>query len=88
MDELKNWTKVTRGLYRYVLAPTCCYEIHVHYWENGTDILTARASVFIVGNWHTRAGKSFFERECILADQSISECLEAAVKDNGDNNNC
>ena len=28
MAELKNWNEVTMGLYRYVIAPKVCYEIH------------------------------------------------------------
>lgn len=31
MTDLKNWTEVTKGLYRYVLAANAAYEIHILY---------------------------------------------------------
>ena len=27
MIKLENWTEITKGLYRYVVAASCCYEI-------------------------------------------------------------
>ena len=60
MRELKNWTEVTRGLYRYVVAAKVCYEIHILYHSHDTDILTAKASLFLVGNWSNTDGHSFF----------------------------
>lgn len=87
MIKFENWTEVTRGIYRYVIAAKCCYEIHVLYWSDGTDILTAKASLYLVGNWREKNGNSYFERECLLAEQPVFECLEAAIKDNKENNN-
>lgn len=62
------------------------YELHVLYWGDGTDILTAKSSLYIVGNWtsipeHT----SFFSREILLAEQPVFECLKAAEKDYKEN---
>lgn len=85
MNELKNWNEVTRGLYRYVVAAKVCYEIHILHWDFDTDILTAKASVFLVGNWSQSNGNSFFERECLLAEQPVFECLEEAVRDMKEN---
>lgn len=85
MNNLKNWREVTMGLYRYVVAANACYEIHVLYHGDGTDILTAKASLFVVGHWHN-GEKSFFERECLLAEQPVAECLNAAQKDYEENN--
>ena len=85
MTELKNWTEVTRGLYRYVIAAKVCYEIHILYHEYGTDILTAKASLFLVGCWRGESG-GYFERECLLAEQPVFECLKMAQKDNEENN--
>ena len=62
MKNLKNWTEVTRGLYRYVIAAKVCYELHILHWDFETDILTAKASVYLVGNWAQSNGNSFFER--------------------------
>lgn len=86
MRNLENWTKVTRGLYRYVIAAKVCYELHVLHWDFDTDILTAKASVYLVGNWVQSDGNSFFEREPILMNRPVFECLEAAEKDNIENN--
>lgn len=85
MSELKNWTEVTRGLYRYVVAAKVCYEIHILYHAYGTDILTAKASLYLVGCWNGKSG-GYFERECLLSEQPVFECLKMAQKDNEENN--
>lgn len=86
MNNLENWTEVTKGLYRYVIAANCCYEIHILHWDNDTDILTAKASLYLVGDYHARNRVSFFERTCLLAAQPVFECLEAVVVDDKENN--
>lgn len=85
MLNLKNWNEVTRGLYRYVIAAKVCYEIHVLHHEEGTDILTAKASLFLVGLWRGERG-GYFERECLLDRHTVFECLKTAQKDNEENN--
>lgn len=84
LDDFKNWKEVTKGLYRYVIAANVCYEIHIEYQDAGTDILTAKASVFIVGDWNG-GGKSFFERECLLRSQPVFECIKKAIEDEKSN---
>lgn len=79
MRDLKNWNKVTRGLYRYVVAAKVCYEIHIMYWAKETDILAANAKLYIVGEWHTPNGLTF-ERNLLL-DGPVVACLEKAVED-------
>lgn len=86
MEDLKNWREVTKGLYRYVIAANVCYEIHILFWNHDTDILTAKASLFIVGDWQSAELNSFLERECLLAEQPVFECLAAAKKDDEVNN--
>lgn len=86
INELENWTEVTRGLYRYVVAAKVCYEIHILYWEDETDILTSKASLYLVGNWTRISDKvSFFSREVLIAEQPVFECLKAAEKDYKEN---
>ena len=86
INELGSWTEVTRGFYRYVVASKVCYEIHILYWEDETDILTAKASLYLVGNWTRIPDKvSFFYREVLLAEQPVFECLKAAEKDYKEN---
>lgn len=86
LKDLLNWTEITKGLYRYVIGTNCCYEIHILYHSKGTDILTAKSNLFIVGDWHSETRGDFFERECLLSNRPVSECLEAAMKDNEENN--
>ena len=81
MNDLKNWTEVTKGLYRYVIAAGCCYEIHIMYHAKDTDILTANASLFIAADWYTtNSDCSFFERRLLL-NGPLMACLEKAVED-------
>lgn len=87
MHELKNWKEVTRGIYRYVIAAKVCYEIHILCHCLDTDILTAKASLFLAGDWHDKTNGSWFERQCLLSEQPVFECVEAAVKDDKENNN-
>lgn len=85
MSNLEKWNEITKGLYRYVIGANACYEIHILYHDKKTDILTAKASLYIVGDWYDKTGKSFFERECLLAEQSVFECLKFAEKDYKEN---
>lgn len=87
MLKIENWTEVTRGIYRYVIAAKCAYELYILHWNHETDILTAKASVYLVGEWIQSNGNRYFEREPILLEQPVFECLEAAVKDDKENNN-
>ena len=81
MIKLENWTEITKGLYRYVVSAGCCYEIHIMYHSKDTDILSADASLYIVGDWTNAENKSkFFERELLLTGTLLS-CLEKAVED-------
>lgn len=87
MIALENWTEITKGLYRYVIAANMCYEIQLWHWEHDADILTAEASLFIVGDWtNISMGNSFFERGCLVNHKTVKECLLAAFKDNEENN--
>ena len=83
MENIKNlekWKEVTKGLFRYVVAANACYEIHLLYHALDTDIMTAKASLFIVGDWNGGNG-SFFERECLMKEQPLFECLNCAYED-------
>lgn len=81
MKDLNNWREVTKGLYRFVVCANVCYEIHINIRKFDTPILTANASLFIVGDWINKDGVSFFARECLLENRSVSDCIERAIKD-------
>lgn len=84
LKDFSTWNEVTKGLYRYVIASGSCYEIHILYHSKDTDILTAKAIVYIVGDWHGKDG-NFFERECLLSEQPVFECVRKAVEDYKEN---
>ena len=85
MKKLNNWTEVSKGYYRYVIAASVAYEIFVEYWYHDTPIETAKASLCIVGDWYND-GKSILEREWLARELPIQELLEIAYKDNKENN--
>lgn len=86
MRDLKNWVEVTKGLYRIVVAANVAYEIHIKYWNMDTDILSANASLYIVGDWRSRDGKNIRERECLLESAPVMACLAKAEEDDIENN--
>lgn len=81
MKDLNNWKEVTKGLYRVVVGANVCYEIHINIRKFDTPILTANASLFLVGNWCDKNGVCFFSRECLLEKQSVKNCIEKAIQD-------
>ena len=81
MIKLENWTEVTKGLYRYVVAASACYEIHIMYHAKDTDVLTANASLYIVGEWISLENDSKFFKRKLLLNGSVMACLEKAVED-------
>lgn len=82
---LKDWNEVTKGLYRYVIGANAAYEIHIMYWNHKTDILLARAILYIVGDWNTKDG-AITERESLLTNAPVIACLGKAVEDYKENN--
>ena len=81
MIKLEDWTEITKGLYRYVVSASCCYEIHIMYHARDTDIFSANASLYIVGDWtNVNSHCSYFERELLL-NGPLAACLEKAVED-------
>ena len=86
---IKNWTEVTRGIYRYVISDDQyynCYEIHLEQHCLNRDILTAKASLYVAGNWVSEVKDEndevsrIFGRKCLLKSSTVRECLDAAYK--------
>lgn len=84
ISDLKEWIEVTAGIYRFVLSAGACYEIHVTYHRSGADVLTAKAGLYIVGDWRTTNG-SVFERECLMSEKTVLDCINKAVEDYKEN---
>nr|DAV30892.1 MAG TPA: hypothetical protein [Caudoviricetes sp.] len=87
MENIENWHKPTKGLYRFVVASNVCYEIQINIHQLKTPLIKANASLFLVGDWIDKDGVSFFARECLLGKQSISACIEKAIQDYRENMN-
>lgn len=87
MKNLDNWCEVTKGLYRFVVSTSACYEIHINIYEHNTPVLMANASLFLVGEWVDKNGVNFFSRECLLSKQSVRNCIEKAIQDYKENMN-
>lgn len=49
MKDLNNWKEITKGLYRFVVGTSVCYELHINIYEHNTPVLMANASLFLVG---------------------------------------
>jgi hypothetical protein len=86
IQRIKTWKEVSNGYFRYALSSNVAYEIFIEYWEHGTPIETAKASLCIIGDWYTKDRKSITEREWLGKELPIQELLEIAKKDNEENN--
>lgn len=83
---LKDWKEVTKGIYRYAISANAAYEIHINYWDMETEILTADASLYIVGDWRLNDGRNIRERVCLLSSELVTACLDKAVEGDRENN--
>ena len=91
IKDIKSWVEITRGIFRYVIAAGAAYEIHLEQHYADTDVLTAKASLYLAGDWCPKvkegeAKRNYFSRECLLEHNTVQECLEAAAKDDAENN--
>lgn len=76
--------------YQRIVSLHCIYrlllrDIYILNWRLDTSILTAKASLYLVGEWPQLNGNSFFERQCLLANHPVFECLDAAVEHHKEN---
>lgn len=86
MKELKNWTKLSQGYYRFVVSCNVSYEIIIEYWDSTTPIEKSKASLCLVGKWTSKNNLMTFEREWLAKEIPICELLEIANTDNEENN--
>lgn len=80
MIHLIDCYEATRGIYRYAIAENLCYEIHILTWDHKTDILSANACLYIVGDCETIDGRIRFQREQLYRG-TLAACLEVATED-------
>lgn len=84
--DLKDWKEVTKGIYVNPISANAAYEIHIKYWDMKTDILSANAELYIVGDRHEKDGRNIREREILLDYASVMDCIWKAVEDDKENN--
>ncbi len=87
-QNLKNWTEITSGLYRYVLSKKCAYELHILCWASRTDILTALASLYLVEDFTEDKANGCFARTRIVNERPVFICLQNAVTYDKENKKC
>ncbi len=81
IGDLNAWTERTELLYRYPISPCICYEIHVLHYQFRTDILGAKASLYVVGEgFDKKESEIFFKRECLLQSETVLDCLDKAIE--------
>lgn len=83
LTNFHTWSNLIKGVYRHTVATSVCYEIMILHHEHDTDILTAKASLYISGEWNEGNGW-YYERK-LLHTGTVKECLDAALKDYNDN---
>lgn len=76
-----EWREVTEQIYRYDIALHAHYEIHVLHHAHDSPTMDAKASLYIVGEWMDVQGNKYFQRECLLSEKSVFDCLKEAEKD-------
>ena len=89
LPDIIHWGTPIKGLYRFIFATNCCYEIHILHHDSGQKIEEARAALYIAGELFEStkedgAAKNYYERE-MLVNGTVKECLEEAVKDYREN---
>lgn len=78
IGDLKKWTEIGKGIYRYDVVDIVCFEIHIKYHAKDTDILAANASLYMASDWsNSKDNLNFFERKLLL-NGPVMACLEKA----------
>ena len=75
--KLENWKEISKGYYYFAITPECGYEIIIKFWHSTTDILTANADLYGVGEFSGESG-NYIKRELIL-NGPVCDCLEKAI---------
>lgn len=77
INDLENW-KFDSGIYRYSVCSSITYEIHITCYDYATDILNARANLYVLGKFYTKDGGTYMARWAILLDVSVPDCIQEA----------
>lgn len=86
MIDIKDWKEISRGVYRYDITDKVAYEIVILYWDKDSNINTAMANLYFGGFWVDKYGRTTLERDCLLENAPVIECVDRAVQDDKLNN--
>lgn len=81
ISNFDEWREVTEQIYRYDIALHTHYEIHILHHAHDSPIMEATANLYIVGEYVDLYDNKYFQRDSLLSDKTVKECLEVAEKD-------
>lgn len=79
IQKFENWTEVSRGYYRYVVAANACYELMAI--QQGATTGPDYYALYVTGEWKDPNGVPYFKRECLQSCETMANCLYIAQKD-------
>lgn len=79
IQKIDNWTEVSRGYYRYVVAAKVCYELMA--LQQGAKTGPDYYALYVTGEWKDPTGTPYFKRECLESCETLANCLYTASKD-------
>lgn len=80
IKSLENWSEITKGFYRFIVAPKVCYEICITYKPDKYDIAKSISNLYFTGEWIMMDGSVVFIRE-LMRCSSLKQCLSTAADD-------
>lgn len=79
IQKFENWTEISRGYYRYVVAANACYELMAI--QQGATTGPDYYALYVTGEWKDQNGVPYFKRECLKSCETMANCLYAASED-------
>ena len=52
MKDFTNCKEISKDYYQHVIPNNDNHKIFIEYWDNDTQIETAKAALCLVGDWH------------------------------------
>ena len=80
IKSLENWSEITKGFYRFIVAQKVCYEICVMYKPDKCDIAESIANLYFTVEWIMTDGSVVFMRS-VMHYGLLKQCLSTAADD-------
>lgn len=82
IQNFENWTEISKGYWRYVVAANACYELLALDKSEDASKEPDHYALYVTGDWiDKKTKKSFFQRECLMSYKTLADCLYAAQED-------